>query len=186
MIRKTLSFRTALEDNFGVMIRVASRRTKHTDSQVLASDRIQYRTALDHCDCGKTCHLSAMYRTACPCGHQYSLGAEKPVVPDLDLDLDEDAPDLNLLIHPLERPKVVAPSNPAKLQAQAVRQTKRFSQCRKAMEIEAYVQNHFVIGDEFALGRPISVFRLSSDGIAHFSEGHEAIQPFMFESDLIE
>jgi hypothetical protein len=54
------------------------------------------------------------------------------------------------------------------------------------MEIEAYVQNHFVIGDEFALGRPISVFRLISDRIAHFSQGHKTIQPFMLESDLIE
>jgi hypothetical protein len=114
------------------------------------------------------------------------LGAAKPVVPDLDLDLDENVPDLNLMIHPLGRPDVVALSNPAKLQAQAVRQIKRLSHCRKTMEIEAYVQNHFVIEDEFALGRPISVFGLISDGIAQFSQDHETIQPLMFESDLIE
>jgi hypothetical protein len=78
-----------------------------------------------------------MYRTADPCSHQYSFGAAKPVVPDLDLDLDEDVPDLNLVIHPLERPEVAAPSNPAKLQVQAVRQIKRFSHSRKTMEIEA-------------------------------------------------
>jgi hypothetical protein len=113
------------------------------------------------------------------------LGTAKPVVPDLDLDLDEDVLDLNLVIHPLECPEVVAPSNPAKLQAQAVRQIKRFSHWRKTMGIEAYVHNHFVIGDELALGRPLSVFRLISDGIAHFSQGHSTIQPFMFESDLI-
>jgi hypothetical protein len=117
MICKTLSFRTALEDDFGGMIRVAGRRTKHTDPQVFASEGIQYRTTLDHCDCGETCHLSAMYRTTCPWSHQYSLGAAKPVIRDLDLDLDEDVPDLNLAIHPLERPEMVAPSNPAKLQA---------------------------------------------------------------------
>jgi hypothetical protein len=67
------------------------------------------------------------------------LGAAKPVVPDHDLDLDEDVPDLNLVIQPLERPEVVAPSNPAKLQAQAVRQIKRFYHSIKTMEIEAYV-----------------------------------------------
>jgi hypothetical protein len=186
MIRKTLSFQTALEDNFGVMTRVGSRRTKHPDPQVLASERIQYCTTLDHCDCGETCHLSAMYRTACPYSHQYSLGAAKPVVPDLDLDLDEDVPDLNLVIHPLECPEVIAPSNPAKLQAQAVRQIKWFSHSRKTMEIEASVQNHFVIGDEFALGRPISVFRLIGSRIGHFSQCHSTIQLFMFESDIIE
>jgi hypothetical protein len=114
------------------------------------------------------------------------LGESKPIVSGLDLDLDEYVPDLNLVIHPLERPEVVAPSNPAKLQAQAVSQIKRFSHSRKTMEIEAYVHNHFVIGNEFALGRPISVFRLISDGIAHFSQGHETIQLFMFESDPIE
>jgi hypothetical protein len=81
---------------------------------------------------------------------------------------------------------MVAPSNPAKLQAQEVRQIKRFSHSRKTMEIKAYVQNHFVIGDEFSLGRLISVFRLISDGIAHFSQGHETVQPFMFESNFIE
>jgi hypothetical protein len=69
MIRKTLSFRTALKDNYGVIIRVASCRTRHADVQVLADERIQYHTTLDHCDCGETCHLSAMYRTSCLCSH---------------------------------------------------------------------------------------------------------------------
>jgi hypothetical protein len=114
------------------------------------------------------------------------LGAAEPVVPGLKLNLDDDVPNLNLVIHPLERPEMVTPPNPAKLQAQAVRQIKRFSYSRKTMEIEAYVQNHFVIGNEFSLGRPISVFRLISDGIAHFSQGHLTIHPFMFESDLTE
>jgi hypothetical protein len=54
------------------------------------------------------------------------LGAAKPVVPDFDLDLDEDVPELNLVIHLLERLEVVASSNPARLQAQAVGKSNGF------------------------------------------------------------
>jgi hypothetical protein len=169
MICKTLSFRTALEDNFGVMIRVASRRMKHT----LRFFRVRkFNIARP-----STIVTAEGLVTSRPCIEQPVPGvtsahwAAKPVVPDLDLDRDEDVPYLNLVIHPLERPEVVAPSNLAKLQAQAVRQIKRFSHSRKKMEIEAYIQNYFVTGDEFALGRLISVFRPISDRIAHFSQG---------------
>jgi hypothetical protein len=114
MIRKMLSFRTALEDNFGVMIRIARGRAKHSDPALLASERSQYGTPLQYCRCGETCYLSALYRITCPCSHQYSLGAANPDVPELYLDLHNPMEELKFVVHFLERPEVAAPSNPDK------------------------------------------------------------------------
>jgi hypothetical protein len=156
-IRKTLSFRTALEDNFSMMIRIARRRAKHSDPALLASERNQYCTTLQECECGETCHLSALYRVACPCS-QYSLGAAKPHVPERYLDLHNPVEELKLVDHSLEHPEVAAPSKPDKWQAQAVKKVKRFPYSRKTEEIEQYMREHFTIGLDFTMGRPVSLF----------------------------
>jgi hypothetical protein len=52
----------------------------------------------------------------------------------------------------------------------AVKQIKRFAHFKKTVEIQAYVEQHFRIGGGFALGRPVSVFSLISDGINDFSK----------------
>jgi hypothetical protein len=78
MIRKTLSFRAALENSFRLVMRKARRRAKLMDPAILASEAAQYATSREHCDGGETSQLSAMYRMSCPCRHQYSIGAEKP------------------------------------------------------------------------------------------------------------
>jgi hypothetical protein len=52
----------------------------------------------------------------------------------------------------------------------AVKQIKKFAHCKKTMEIRAYVEQHFRIGDGFTLGRPVSAFGLISDGIQYFSK----------------
>jgi hypothetical protein len=69
MIRKTLSFPTALAHGFGRAVRLSRRRAKYGGPAVLESERVQYGTTLDYCGCAQTCHLAAMYRTACPCSH---------------------------------------------------------------------------------------------------------------------
>jgi hypothetical protein len=77
MIRKTLAFRTAFEDMFGLMVRKTQKYAKFTDPNILAIKSAHYGTTPGHCRCGETCHKSAMSRNSCPCGHQYSIGAEK-------------------------------------------------------------------------------------------------------------
>jgi hypothetical protein len=52
----------------------------------------------------------------------------------------------------------------------AVKQIKRFAHSKETVEIQAYVEQHFRIGDGFALGRPVSVLGLISDGITYFSK----------------
>jgi hypothetical protein len=51
-----------------------------------------------------------------------------------------------------------------------MRNIRRLSHSKKKEEIKQFVESHFVIGREFALGLPISVFNLISDGIRHFSQ----------------
>jgi hypothetical protein len=52
----------------------------------------------------------------------------------------------------------------------AVNQINRFAHSKKTVEIQAYVEQHFRIGGGFALGRPVLVFGLISDGINFFSK----------------
>jgi hypothetical protein len=52
----------------------------------------------------------------------------------------------------------------------AVKQIKRFAHSKKTVEIQTYVEQHFRIGGEFALGQPVSVFGLISDRIKYFSK----------------
>jgi hypothetical protein len=51
----------------------------------------------------------------------------------------------------------------------AVGNTKRFSRSKRKEEIRQFVEGNFVIGTEFALGLPISVLDLISDGIRRVS-----------------
>jgi hypothetical protein len=53
-------------------------RTPCTHSRQL-SELLRF---LPSCDCGELVHLSGEYGIRVPCSYQYSLGAEKPSVPD--------------------------------------------------------------------------------------------------------
>jgi hypothetical protein len=64
------------------------------------------------------------------------LGAVKPHVPELYLDVYNPMEELKPVVHSLERPEVAAPSNPDKWQSQAVKQIKWFSHSRKTEEVE--------------------------------------------------
>jgi hypothetical protein len=52
----------------------------------------------------------------------------------------------------------------------AMRNIRRFSHFKKKEEIKQFVESHFAIRREFALGLPISVLDLISNGIRHFSQ----------------
>jgi hypothetical protein len=89
MVRTSLSFETALQDGFRQAIRLVRRRANHTDGDVRDSERSQYGATLENCGCSETCHLATIYRTTCPCSHCYRMGAEKPALPGVRLDLGE-------------------------------------------------------------------------------------------------
>ena len=172
MIRKTVSFRAALEHSFRLMVRKARRRAKLMDPMILASESAHYATTREHCGCGETCQFSAMYRMSCPCSHQYSIGAEKPRLPEVELDLGVAESTLVLHLDALERTEGAPFSDEQRMswEDHAVRQIKRFSHSRKTREIRAFVQENFEVGTSFALGLPVSLFGVISEGISQFSQ----------------
>jgi hypothetical protein len=172
MCRKTLSFRQALKHNFRSMVAKARRRAELMDSDVMDGEIAQYQTTLESCRCGETIHLSVMYRTPCPCSHQYALGAEKPHPPDIDLMLTGATSELIIAIERIERAGSPCPTHGLREQWErtAAEHIQRFSHAtRKKAEIQAYVHGHFEIAGGFAMGFPISLYKLISEGIQHFS-----------------
>jgi hypothetical protein len=56
------------------------------------------------------------------------------------------------------------------MKAVVVTNIKKFSQSKKKEDIERYFNTHYTIGSTFALGMPMTVFRLILDGIWEFTE----------------
>jgi hypothetical protein len=50
----------------------------------------------------------------------------------------------------------------------AMQNIKRFSQSKGKADIKAYVDKNFTMGSQSALGLPIAIFDMISEGIAHF------------------
>jgi hypothetical protein len=172
MIRKTLSFRQALKHNFATMVRKARRRAEFIDRATMEAEIAQYGTTLEGCRCGETIHMSAMYRQACPCSHQYALGAVKPATPDIDLVLSDATDGLTVRIERVERARASHSPHGQVQQWEriAVEHIRRFSHAtKKKEEIQTYVHEHLEVSEGFAMGFPVSLYRLISDGIRAFS-----------------
>jgi hypothetical protein len=171
MIRKTVSFETALADGFGRAVRLSRRRASYGDLAIQEGESGPYGTTLEDCRCAETCHLAAMYRTACPCSHQYRMQAEKPRCRDMRLDLGEPASSLTIQLSQVSRVSAVRASSEqiAKGREHAVKQITRFSSSTTTAEIVAYVESRFRMGSRFVLGRPVSLFGLISDCIGELS-----------------
>jgi hypothetical protein len=103
MIRKTLSFCRALKHNFRATVFEAHRRYELVDGDLMRLEIGQCGTTLDSCGCGETLHLSLMYRTQCPCSHQFALDAPEPKVPDMGLILSGATSQLIVDIEHVER-----------------------------------------------------------------------------------
>jgi hypothetical protein len=50
----------------------------------------------------------------------------------------------------------------------AMRNIKRFSRSKKKDDIKTHVDKNFMMGSQFALGLPVAIFDLMSEGITHF------------------
>jgi hypothetical protein len=173
MNRKTLSFHQALKHNSLAMVFKAHRRYELMDGDLMRLEIEQYGTTLDSCDCGETVHLSLMYRTQCPCSHQFALGAPKPKVPDMGLILSGATSQLIVEIERVERIIVARiPRDQRKhFERIAVEHIQRFSHAgkREKEQIITYISEHFRAEDGFAIGLPLSLYVLISDGIRKFS-----------------
>jgi hypothetical protein len=111
-----------------------------------------------------------MYGVSMPCSHQDSLGVEKRSVShQYDLSFTDTWSECVLDIVTIEREVPNAsPVQIADMKDLAMRNIKRFSLSKRKDDIKAYVDKNFTKGSQFALGLPIAILDLISEGIAHF------------------
>jgi hypothetical protein len=170
--RKTLSFRRVLEHSFSSMAAMARRRAAILTGVVMEREIAQDETTVQNCQCGETVHLSGMYRTSCPCSQQYALGAAKPRAPEIELNLIGATSDLRIAIEKIEQADGSLPHHEVREQWErtAGEHIQRFSYARKKKEeIQAYLPENFTIASGFAMGLPISLYKVISDGTDSFS-----------------
>jgi hypothetical protein len=131
-----------------------------------------YHTTTSSCDCGETIHLSVIYGTQMPCSHQYYLGVEKPSVPSIfNVSLIHTWENCILDVVKIDRHiPDESPTHFEYVRDITIRNIKRFSKSKKKDEIRRYVDENLIMGEEFALGLPISLLNLISQGIQQFSQ----------------
>jgi hypothetical protein len=170
MCTKSTRLWTSVQHNFANEVRKSYTRSVKLDRSTMQQEVRWYHSTQSSCNCGETNHLSVVYRVPMPCSHQYFLGIAKPDVPQsFNLSFHETWQNCVLDLQHLERD---APDETMEhieyVQNIAYRNIKRFSGSRKKEDIRRYVQQNLVLGEEFALGLPISVHQLISEGIYFF------------------
>jgi hypothetical protein len=105
-----------------------------------------------------------------PCSHRCSLGVERPSVPrQYNLSSTDSWSEWVLDIVAIEREVPdTSPVHIAYTKDLAIRNIKRLSRPKSKDDINAYVDENFTMGSQFALGLPIAIFGLILEGIAHF------------------
>jgi hypothetical protein len=112
-----------------------------------------------------------------PCSQQFAMMnregiTERPLLADtVNLKLRKSIDDLELTKLIVTRDGPVPDEQHIRgLKEFARRTIKRFSHTKEKEKLTRYVENHFVIGETFALGMPMSILALISRGIQEFSE----------------
>jgi hypothetical protein len=120
-----------------------------------------------------------MFRTQIPCSHQYALSflqgdPEKPTLSETaQLTLNAHIDHLDCTESITERDAVALDEQDTTgLKTFARKTIKTFSHAKDKEKIKQYVEDHFAIGETFALGIPVSVLELISSGINEFSKKH--------------
>jgi hypothetical protein len=142
-----------------------------TDRNIVQREIDWYETTVNSCKCGETSHIWAIYGIPFPCSHQHSLDVDKSSIPPtFEINLRPTWQNCVLDIVEVNRnPPDDLRLQVIRLKEVAVLNIRRFSHSKRKEEIRQFVEGNFVIGTEFALGLPISVLDLISDGIRHFS-----------------
>ena len=128
-----------------------------------------YKTKLHSCNCGETVLYSNMFKCDIPCSHRLYLGAQFPEIPDINFDFQNQFNELILDIQDDE--KATKKIEYDAIKEIGVKNIKKFSHVKKKKkEIEQYFdENYKPKYQEFALGYPIELFTVISNGIEQFS-----------------
>jgi hypothetical protein len=172
MIFKSGDLACCIRHNFADEVRRAYARGTKTDRNVMQGKIDWYETTVNSCKCGEISHLCAIYPIPFPCSRQYSLDVDKSSIPPT-FEIDHRPTRQNCVLDIVEmnrNPPDNSRLHLVHLKEVAVRNVKRFSHSKRKEEIRQFIKGSIVSGTEFALGLPISVLDLISDGIRHFSQ----------------
>jgi hypothetical protein len=171
MLTKSTTLWGCIQYNSPGEARKSFRRASNMDL-VMMQQEVRYSQATPaSCNYGETIHLSRIYRVSMPCSHQYSLDVVKPSVPqEFNISFQGTWNSKCVLdMRTLEREiPNESPAHIMYVKDLAVRNIRHFSGSRKKEEISEYVEANLVVGPELALGLPMSVLGLISEGIEHF------------------
>jgi hypothetical protein len=182
MFQKTQLFRFHALHNFHNAVKRARQRARQVPASVMMAECQFFQASPHSCNCTETRLQSKMFRMNLPCIHQFAMRFQagittKPVLPDtVDLKIQKSIDHLQFRKTILRRDGAVPDEQHVKgLKEFARRTIKRFSHTRQKEKLKQYVEEHFVIGDTFALGIPMSVLELISSGIREFSKKNHKI-----------
>jgi hypothetical protein len=167
MQTKSKSLWSCVQNNFANEVRELFTRSMKLDRTLMQQEVDWYQTTSISCNCGETIHLSSMYRVTMPCSHQYFLRVVKPSLPQIfNVSFMDTWYSCILDIVKHERESSEATQKPIDyIKNLMTCNIKRFSGSKKKDDIRRYVEENFVMDIEFALGLPISVLGLISEGI---------------------
>jgi hypothetical protein len=144
----------------------------------IARERDFYETTKTMCECGKTPILPIILSKARSCSHSYSFGVQKPIFPaDLWLGAKEE-PLANRVVMPrfLGRESLTPDEGHRDYQRKlALKNVRRFNR-RKQKDwdaIKVWAEERLEISGGYALGLPLSVLELISEGIKEFRHKRE-------------
>ena len=128
-----------------------------------------YTTKLHSCNCGETVLYTNMFKVDVPCSHRLYLGALFPDIKDIIFNLQNQFNELILDVR--EDVKATKKIEYDTFKTIAVKNIKKFSHVKKKKkEIEEFFDmNYKPAYEKFALGYPIELFVVISNGIEKFS-----------------
>jgi hypothetical protein len=135
-----IGFDAALAHGFRASLKRFKRRSQLVFPDRMAEESAFVGTSHDSCGCAETVHLSSSYRADVPCANRYSVGANKPDIPDgmgIQLQASIETLDDSETVH--KRTGEAVNRNVPSLKMYAIWQIKRFPHSTDKDTIGQYV-----------------------------------------------
>ena len=168
---KDFRFKEMLIHNYQRIKRNVKYRAKNTPFDIMNQEREYFATTLDSCKCGETKHQSALLRINIPCSHMYSLGALFPPAPDINLVLKSQWSECIFKYTVIDVQKgSLDQGSLDNLKYQICKNIRRYSHFKDKTQIKDFVERHFTLCKEYVMGKPITYYEVTHNGIMHFTD----------------
>ena len=167
---KTFRYNEMMKHNYSRIKRDVKYRAKKYAGPNIQDQIRRFNSTIDSCECGETKLQSALLRINIPCSHQYTLGAEFPSLPIVNLELIPQWTKCEFaysIVNAERRLPVIGEID--QLKTQCAKIIKRYSHFKNKAKIEEYVAAHMRYGSDFVLGKPIGYYEVTHSGILHFT-----------------